>query len=288
MIIPDLLHHYANYLRGIPRPLQDRINHRDSGTLKEKLAIAPLPLAKQVENHALAGHRVAVTTDAMRSIINEYTRESGVRELDRKLAAICRKVAREILTTERKGTRITPNNLAEYLGVPRYRQSLLDQVDRVGVVTGLAYTEVGGDIMEVEVTVVAGKGNLVLTGKLGEVMRESAQAALSFVRSRTSRLGIRDDFYALRCTCACSGRCCARWTLRAHHHGGASLCLDGRPVPGEVAMTGEISASRALPVGGLKEKPLRTSVGVMIVLCLRRTSSVSGSENILQDPDTAC
>ena len=186
----DLSHTFfittANYLRGIPRPLQDRMEIIEipGYTEEEKLAIARHHLwPKQVENHALAGHRVTVTSDAMRSIINEHTRESGVRELDRKLAAICRKVAREILTTERKGTRITANNLTEYLGVPRYRQSILDQVDRIGVVTGLAYTDVGGDIMDVEVTVVAGKGNLVLTGKLGEVMRESAQAALSFVRS---------------------------------------------------------------------------------------------------------
>ena len=285
----------ANYLRGIPRPLQDRMEIIEipGYTEEEKLAIARHYLwPKQVENHALAGHRVAVTTDAMRSIINEYTRESGVRELDRKLAAICRKVAREILTTERKGTRITPNNLAEYLGVPRYRQSLLDQVDRVGVVTGLAYTEVGGDIMEVEVTVVAGKGNLVLTGKLGEVMRESAQAALSFVRSRTSRLGIRDDFYE-------------HYDVHVHVPEGAVpkdgpsagititaalvSALTGRPVRGEVAMTGEITLrGRVLPVGGLKEKLLAARrSGVKIVLLPEENKKDVSEipENILQDLD---
>ena len=150
--------------------------------------------------------------------------------------------------------------------MPRYRQSLLDQVDRVGVVTGLAYTEVGGDIMEVEVTVVAGKGNLVLTGKLGEVMRESAQAALSFVRSRTSRLGIRDDFYE-------------HYDVHVHVPEGAVpkdgpsagititaalvSALTGRPVRGEVAMTGEITPARPRFACGRTERKAAgcTSVG---------------------------
>jgi ATP-dependent Lon protease len=295
----DLSHTFfittANYLRGIPRPLQDRMEIIEipGYTEEEKLAIARHHLwPKQVENHALAGHRVTVTSDAMRSIINEHTRESGVRELDRKLATICRKVAREILTTERKGTRITANNLTEYLGVPRYRQSILDQVDRIGVVTGLAYTEVGGDIMDVEVTVVAGKGNLALTGKLGEVMRESAQAALSFVRSRTSELGIRDDFYE-------------HYDVHVHVPEGAVpkdgpsagitittalvSALTGRPVRGQVAMTGEVTLrGRILPVGGLKEKLLaaRRSGVKMVLLPGENKKDVSEiPENILQDLD---
>ncbi len=295
----DLSHTFfittANYLRGIPRPLQDRMEIIEvpGYTEEEKLAIARHYLwPKQVENHALVGHRVAVTTDALRSIINEYTRESGVRELDRQLAAVCRKVAREILTTERKGTRITPNNLTEYLGAPRYRQSVLDQVDRIGVVTGLAYTEVGGDIMEVEVTVVAGKGNLVLTGKLGEVMRESAQAALSFVRSRTGQLGIRDDFYE-------------HYDVHVHVPEGAVpkdgpsagitittalvSALTGRPVRGQAAMTGEITLrGRILPVGGLKEKLLaaRRSGVKLVLLPEENKKDVSEiPENILQDLD---
>ncbi len=151
----------------------------------EKLEIAKRHLwPKQLENNGLREEQIQISDNTIYKIINEYTKEAGVRNLERSLGTVCRKVATEIVKGTATGARITVSNLAKYLGIPRYRLSLIDGEDKVGVATGLAYTQVGGETLAIEVTVVQGKGKLTLTGKLGEVMRESAHAALSYLRSR--------------------------------------------------------------------------------------------------------
>ncbi|MGI6036874.1 MAG: endopeptidase La [Limnochordia bacterium] len=253
----------ANYLPAIPQPLQDRMEiiHIPGYTEDEKLEIAKhYLLPRQLERHGLIGRRVSITTDALERIILEYTKEAGVRELERQIGVVCRKVARQILQGEKKGARVTVKGLPNYLGAPKHRASIFDGIDRVGVVTGLAYTQVGGDTLDVEVTVVSGKGRLHLTGKLGEVMQESAQAAVSYVRSRAVELGIDEDFYEKN-------------DIHIHVPEGAVpkdgpsagitittalvSALTQRPVMGRVTMTGEITLrGRVLPIGGLKEKLL--------------------------------
>ncbi len=253
----------ANVLHSIPHPLRDRMEIIEvpGYTEYEKLEIAKRHLwPKQLENNGLREEQIQISDNTIYKIINEYTKEAGVRNLERSLGTVCRKVATEIVKGTATGARITVSNLAKYLGIPRYRLSLIDGEDKVGVATGLAYTQVGGETLAIEVTVVQGKGKLTLTGKLGEVMRESAHAALSYLRSRADELSIDPQFYE-------------QADIHMHIPEGAipkdgpsagitiatalASALTNRPVRHEVSMTGEITLrGRVLPVGGIKEKIL--------------------------------
>lgn len=253
----------ANLPYNIPRPLLDRMEVITiSGyTEEEKFQIALRHLLpKQLTQHGLTAETLGVSENTIRKIIREYTRESGVRNLERELAAVCRKAARQIVTKDAKKVRATVQNLGQFLGVPHYRYGVAEKDDQVGVATGLAWTEVGGDTLNIEVTLYKGSGRLILTGKLGEVMRESAQAGYSYVRSRAASLGIDEDFFE-------------KHDHHVHIPEGAipkdgpsagitiacalASALTGRRVRHEVAMTGEVTLrGRVLPVGGVKEKVL--------------------------------
>ncbi len=253
----------ANTYHNIPRPLLDRMEIISIAgyTEEEKLEIAKRHLLpKQAKDHGMEDQDLIVPETMLRQIINGYTRESGVRSLERQLAAVCRKAAREIVQTSKKPVRINKNTLQKFLGAVKYRHSLAEETDQIGIATGLAWTEVGGEILSIEVTLVRGKGQLILTGKLGEVMRESAQAAFSYIRSRAKELGIEEDFNE-------------HFDIHIHIPEGAIpkdgpsagitiataivSALTGQPVRKDVAMTGEITLrGRVLPIGGLKEKIL--------------------------------
>lgn len=253
----------ANYQYNIPRPLWDRMEIiQISGyTEEEKVQIAVRHLIpKQLREHGLTQEQLVFSENALRRAIREYTRESGVRNLERQIAAICRKTAKEIVAGKTQRLRVTAQNVEKFLGIPRYRYGLAEKADEVGVATGLAWTETGGDTLAIEVTLCKGKGNLTLTGKLGEVMRESAQAGYSFVRSRVQELEIDENFYE-------------KFDIHIHIPEGATpkdgpsagitiatalaSALTGRRVRHDVAMTGEITLrGRVLPVGGIKEKIL--------------------------------
>lgn len=253
----------ANVYHSIPRPLLDRMEviHISGYTEEEKVQIAVRHLIpKQIKEHGLTKERLTISGNAVRRIIREYTRESGVRNLEREIAALCRKTAKEIVSGKAERVRVTLRNIELLLGIPRYRYGLAEQADQVGMATGLAWTEVGGDTLAIEVAVCKGKGNLVLTGKLGDVMRESAQAGYSYVRSRAAELGIEQSFHE-------------KIDVHIHVPEGATpkdgpsagitmatalaSALSGRLVRHNVAMTGEITLrGRVLPVGGLKEKVL--------------------------------
>ncbi len=251
----------ANTIHNIPRPLLDRMEVlRISGyTEEEKVEIAKRHLLpKQIREHGLKEGDFHFSSGLIQEIIRSYTREAGVRNLERELASVCRKVARRLVAGEKPPVRITKQNLQKFLGVPRYRQETMEEHDRVGVATGLAWTEVGGEILHIEVSVVKGKGKLILTGKLGEVMQESAQAAVSYLRSQS--LSLAEDFHE-------------KTDLHIHIPEGAipkdgpsagitiavavASALTNIPVRADVAMTGEITLrGRVLPVGGIKEKVL--------------------------------
>jgi len=253
----------ANVLSQIPRPLQDRMEIINiPGYIEsEKLSIARQYLVpKQREANGLRPEHIEWNDAAILEIIRHYTRESGVRSLEREIASVCRKVAREVVKAGEKATltRVTPARVKRYLGVPKYRFGRAEQEDRVGVCTGLAYTDVGGELLQTEVSVTPGKGKLQVTGRLGEVMQESANAALSYVRSRAKQLGLTRDFYS-------------KVDIHIHVPEGATpkdgpsagitiataiaSALTRVPVRSNVAMTGEITLrGRVLPIGGLKEK----------------------------------
>lgn len=254
----------ANTTDTIPRALLDRMEVIELGsyTDEEKLQIAKRHLLpKQLEKHGIAKAKVRVSDDALREIIACYTRESGVRNLERQLAALCRKCAMRFVAEDApKRISVTGANLEQYLGVRRFLPDPLPATDQVGLVTGLAWTSVGGETLEVEVNVVDGTGKLELTGNLGDVMKESAFAAMSYVRSRAKELGLPSDFYKTR-------------DIHIHFPEGAvpkdgpsagiTICtalvsaLTGRAVRRDLAMTGEISIrGRVLPIGGLKEKTM--------------------------------
>jgi ATP-dependent Lon protease len=253
----------ANVLANIPRPLQDRMEiiHLPGYIESEKLAIAKDYLVpKQLEANGLEGKNIEFTDSGILEVIRYHTRESGVRSLEREMASICRKVAREILKDgdlERR-VRITPAKVKKLLGVRKYRHGLAEEEDRVGMCTGLAFTEVGGELLQTEVAVTAGRGKLSVTGRLGEVMQESANAAMSYVRSRAKQLGLVPDFYS-------------KVDIHIHVPEGATpkdgpsagitiataiaSALTRVPARANVAMTGEITLrGRVLPIGGLKEK----------------------------------
>jgi ATP-dependent Lon protease len=253
----------ANTYHGIPRPLLDRMEviNISGYTEEEKLEIAKRHLLpKQTKEHGLTEDNLILSELTLHQIISNYTRESGVRNLERQLAAVCRKSARELVQTSKKTVRVSKNNLPKFLGVPRYHHSMVEEQDQVGLVAGLAWTEMGGEILLIEVTLVKGKGQLILTGKLGEVMRESAQAAFSHIRSRAQAFGI--DETALE-----------KYDIHIHIPEGAIpkdgpsagitmatamiSALTNQPVRRDIAMTGEITLrGRVLPIGGLKEKVL--------------------------------
>ncbi|MDF2545308.1 MAG: endopeptidase La [Anaerosolibacter sp.] len=253
----------ANSLGTIPRPLLDRMEVIDvSGyTEEEKLMIAQkYLLPKQIKEHAMKPENLQISEQVIRDVINYYTRESGVRNLERQLATICRKAVRRMLEEKTKVVRIQPGNLKNYLGIPRFRYDKAQEKDEVGIATGLAWTAVGGDTLSIEVTTMKGNGKLVLTGQLGDVMKESARAGISYIRSKMEELKLQEDFYQ---------------TLDIHIHipegaipkdgpsAGITMAtavisaLTNMPIHREVAMTGEITLrGRVLPVGGIKEKVL--------------------------------
>jgi ATP-dependent Lon protease len=259
----------ANTLDGIPRPLQDRMEIiRIAGyTEEEKHGIARRYLVKkQREANGLEEKNIEISDAALTRIIRHYTKEAGVRNLERELASVCRKAAVEVIRKNREAhVKVTTKNLAKYLGSPRYRYGIAEEENRVGMATGLAWTELGGELLTTEVTILPGKGKLTITGRLGDVMQESAQAALSYVRSRALELKLEKDFYQ-------------RVDIHIHVPEGAipkdgpsagitmvtalTSALTGIPVRHDVAMTGEVTLrGRVLPIGGLKEKVLAAHRG---------------------------
>ncbi|CAJ1313910.1 endopeptidase La [Paenibacillus nuruki] len=253
----------ANSVQSIPRPLLDRMEMLSipGYTELEKMQIAKqYLLPKQTEEHGLTPEQLEIGEDALLRMIREYTRESGVRNLEQQVAALCRKAAKAIVSDNLEKVSIEPDQIKDYLGVPKFRYGLIEKEDQIGSVTGLAWTEVGGETLTIEVTVVPGSGKLMLTGKLGDVMKESAQAAFSYTRSKAKTLHIADDFHekndihihipegAIPKDGPSAGITIATALISA---------LTGRPVSKEVAMTGEITLrGRVLPIGGLKEKTL--------------------------------
>lgn len=253
----------ANNLGNIPRPLRDRMEiiTLSSYTEYEKLAIAKKYLvARARQEHGLKAKDIRFGAGVLREIIASYTREAGVRELSRQIGRICRKTARRIVEGAETPIRVTRKNLADFLDKPKFLNTKAEQQPQVGVATGMAWTEVGGDILPTEASVLKGKGKLILTGQLGDVMQESAQAGLSYIRSRAQELGLADDFYE---------------TVDIHIHlpegaipkdgpsAGITMAtamisaLTQRKVRSDVAMTGEITLrGNVLPIGGLKEKVL--------------------------------
>ncbi len=260
----------ANNLHGIPLPLQDRmeiirLNGYTEGE-KQKIAEGYL-IPKQLEANGFKPGDIQITDGGILELIRRYTREAGVRSLERNLASLCRKIARDRLKKKQKDKhyRLTAQSVLKYLGTPLYRFGLAEERDEIGLTTGLAWTEVGGELLQIEATLMPGTGKLTITGKLGDVMQESAQAALSYVRSRALRLGLETDFYQ-------------KLDIHIHVPEGA-IPKDGpsagitiattlvsalikAPVRHEIAMTGEITLrGRILPIGGLTEKLLAAKRG---------------------------
>jgi ATP-dependent Lon protease len=253
----------ANTLHEIPRPLQDRMEIiQIPGYIEsEKLQIAKKHLVpKVIVNNGLTAEHVEYSDGAILDVVRHFTRESGVRGLERELASIARKVARGVVTAgdDWKKTRVTPKLVRKFLGVEKFRFGMTEEEDKVGVATGLAYTEVGGELLQTEVAVTPGRGKLQLTGRLGEVMQESAGAAMSYIRSRAKQLGLSRDFYSkvdIHIHVPEGG------TPKDGPSAGITLAttiasaLTRVPVRSNVGMTGEITLrGRVLPIGGLKEK----------------------------------
>jgi ATP-dependent Lon protease len=265
----------ANTLYSIPPALQDRMEViRIAGyTEPEKIQIAKRFLVpKQMKANGLTAANIQVSDDALRKFVQSYTREAGVRNLERELASVCRKVAKRVLRDGKAiAVRVTSQNLHKFLGVAKFRYGKGEEQDQIGLANGLAWTEVGGELLTTEVTIMPGKGNMIITGKLGDVMQESAHAAMSYVRSRADRLGLEKNFYQ-------------KMDTHIHVPEGA-IPKDGPsagitmattivsallkiPVRSDVAMTGEITLrGRVLPIGGLKEKILAAHrAGIKTVL----------------------
>ena len=265
----------ANEVSGIPKPLLDRMEliEVSSYTENEKFHIAKEHLVeKQKSKNGIKKEQLTITDSALKDIIRLYTREAGVRSLERTIGKLCRKAAREIFKDSEAAVKVTKTNLKTYLGNPKYSPEKKNDCAEVGIVRGLAWTSVGGVTLEVEVNVLPGKGELVLTGKLGDVMKESAQAALSYVRSISEGYGIDAEFYT-------------KHDIHIHIPEGAVpkdgpsagitmatamlSAITDRPVRADVAMTGEITLrGRVLPIGGLKEKLLAAKVIGIKTVCI--------------------
>ena len=264
----------ANTLESIPKPLIDRMEiiELSSYTKTEKLNIAKNHLLeKQLKRHGLTKKNFRLSSGAISEIIDSYTAEAGVRNLEREIASLCRKAAKEIVENGVKCVSITEKNISKYLGVPKYEAEKIDPNNQVGVVNGMAYTSIGGDLLKIEASVMKGTGKLQLTGQLGDVMKESAEIAVSYIRENASTLGIDPDFYS-------------KTDIHIHAPEGAIpkdgpsagvtmttalvSVLTSRPVRRDVAMTGEITLrGRVLPIGGLREKTIAAySAGVTNIL----------------------
>ena len=253
----------ANTTSTIPRPLLDRMEviELSSYTDEEKLSIAKLHLLnKQRKKHGLATSSLRVSDAALRSVISDYTRESGVRELERSIAAVCRKAASEIASGDKKTVSVTAKNLDKYLGVPKYKDYNKNFSDEVGLVHGLAYTSVGGEVLDVEAAVMDGSGKLQITGNLGKVMEESVKAAVTCIRTRSAILKIDPDFHK---NCDIHIHFPEGAVPKDGPSAGITICmaltsaLTGSPANANIAMTGEISLrGRVMPIGGLKEKSM--------------------------------
>ncbi|MCJ7580695.1 MAG: AAA family ATPase, partial [Candidatus Aminicenantes bacterium] len=254
----------ANMLEPIPRPLIDRMEIiRIPGyTEEEKLQIVKkFLLPKQIEAHGLNEHQLSLTDRTIKKLIREYTREAGVRNIEREITSVCRKIVKKVVTKGKdyKET-ITPKNIEKHLGIPRFRRSALDRKDEIGVAVGMAWTEFGGELLTFEVIKTFGKGSLTLTGQLGEIMRESAQAAFSYVRGKTFELNLLPDLHKnfdIHIHVPEGG------TPKEGPSAGITLAtsiislLTEIPVSKKVAMSGEITLKgKVLPVGGIKEKLL--------------------------------
>lgn len=264
----------ANTLQTIPGPLLDRMEviEISSYTENEKIHIAQKHLLpKQLEKNGLSAGQLSISRQALWKIARNYTKEAGVRQFERKIGEICRKTAKEILETDRQSVSVRSANLEKYLGKEKYHYQMANETDEVGVVRGLAWTSVGGDTLQIEVNTMPGKGEILLTGQLGDVMKESAKTGLSYIRSVSSRLPVASDFYETH-------------DIHIHIPEGAVpkdgpsagitmatamiSAFTGQKVRADVAMTGEITLrGRVLPIGGLKEKLLAAkSAGLKTVL----------------------
>ncbi len=264
----------ANLLDPIPPALRDRMEviHFPGYTEEEKVHIAVRYLIpKQLKEHGLTPGKLEFTEPALHEIVRRYTREAGVRNLERTIAMVCRQVARKVVEGKKTKTRVSDRTLHKYLGPPKFSFGLAEERDEVGAATGLVWTEVGGDVITIEATKMPGKGGLTLTGHLGDVMRESAQAAVSYIRTRTAELGIAEDF-------------AEKFDMHIHVPAAAipkdgpsagitmavalASVLTGCPVRRDIAMTGEITLrGRVLSIGGLKEKLLAAHrAGIATVL----------------------
>ena len=271
----------ANSTETIPRPLLDRMEVIEvSGyTEEEKVKIAQQYLIpKQVKAHGLKPKNFSITEKALRDLINYYTRESGVRNLEREIGSLCRKVARKIVTKKGTGFRISPASLEKYLGKKKYRYDIVEGESEIGVVTGMAWTQVGGDTLFIETALVPGSGKIQLTGQLGDVMQESAKAAITYIRSIAADYNIEEEFYK-------------KYDLHVHVPEGAvpkdgpsagvtmftsvMSALTDTPVRKDVAMTGEITLrGKVLPVGGIKEKVLAAHrAGIKTILLPRENEA---------------
>ncbi len=253
----------GNILDTVPPALRDRLEViRFAGYIEEeKIKIAEqFLIPKQRKENGLTETNIAFNEEALRRISREYTREAGVRNLEREIATICRKVATEVATGKAQSVKVSAGNLHKFLGPQKFHYGLAEKEDEVGTATGLIYSEMGGDIIAVEATLMRGEGKLTLTGQLGDVLKESGQAALSYVRSRARRLSIDEEFYQ-------------KVDVHIHIPAGAvpkdgpsagitlatalASAVSGRPVRRDVAMTGEITLrGKVLPIGGVKEKVL--------------------------------
>jgi len=283
----------ANVIHPIPPALRDRMEvlRLPGYTLNEKIAIAEQYLIpKQIKANGLVKHKVTFVTDAVQETIERYTREAGVRNLEREIASICRKIARKVVGGKYEGSvTLTPAKVVELLGVPRYHlPSEADRRPEVGVSTGLAWTEAGGEILSIEATMMRGRGNLTLTGQLGDVMQESAQAALSFIRSRAEQLAIDPLFHR-------------KYDIHVHLPEGAipkdgpsagialataiASLLSDVPVRADVAMTGEVTLrGKVLPIGGVKEKVLAAyRYGAKLVMLPKENQ-----KDLTEIPDDIC
>lgn len=264
----------ANSLQTIPRPLLDRMEiiEISSYTENEKLHIAEEHLIpKQLEKHGLTSDTLSISKRAIWKIAENYTKESGVRQMEREIGNICRKTAKELLTTDKKKISVTEKNLHKYLGKEKYKYQMVNPADEVGIVRGLAWTSVGGDTLQIEVNVMPGKGEIALTGQLGDVMKESAGAGISYIRSVSEKYEITADFFE-------------KHDIHVHIPEGAVpkdgpsagitmatailSAITARKVRADLAMTGEITLrGRVLPIGGLKEKLLAAkNAGIKTVL----------------------